>query len=412
MNQFRFGLALIGVLWHAWAAAQQRLSVPSDVSRDISADIRLSRIADDTWRADYVFSAPVTAMKMRAAGDFRRDAWTVLSPEISLATDVETKTDVVSMEGRPFQRFSVEIRSYDTPIPKQYVAVDRFTDGGRLFYLGFLGGEVASGAGSRPLSTQVSLVGRPGEMALGPPRPRPGEPDAFAYFGPRQPDPAGAASVIVDPAIPAWIKETMLDTTAKISNYYAQAYGRAPAPLPVMMVTMADSTSPGLAIKGGAVGSQMVYRLAGNQLLSDHPAKRAHIAQIVAHETAHVWQQQVARGGIGEDAPWVHEGGAEAMAHDALLKTQVWSAAEGSAFVTRALKRCVDQGGGFASYEGIYACGFRRFYATGLDTSQLWRAMMRLTEQTGEPYSPQMVERAADEVRAGGGSAQAQPASR
>lgn len=406
MNQLRRAAALIGVLWHALAAAQQPLPVPASIAADISAEIRLSRVADDIWRADYVLSAPVTALKMHAAGDFRREAWTMLSPGVGLAADAAMKTDVVSMGGRPFQRFSVEIRSYDAPIPKQYLAVDHFTDGGRLFYLGFLGGEVASGAGSRPLTTQVSLAGRSGETTIAPPRPRAGAADAYAYFGPRQPAPAGAASVIFDPAIPAWVKEAMLDTTARISHYYAQAYGRAPSPPLVMMATMADSTSPGLAMKGGAVGSQIAYRLAGNQLLADHPAKRAYIAQIVAHEMAHVWQQQVARGGTGDEAPWVHEGGAEAMAHDALLKTQIWSAAEGEAFVARSLKRCADEGGGFASYDGIYACGFSQFHATGLDTPQLWRTMMRLTEQTGEPYSPRMVEQAVDEVRTDASSVQ------
>ncbi|MFN3790898.1 hypothetical protein [Massilia sp.] len=405
MNQLRC-FALIGVFWHVAAAAQQPFPVSAARLADISADIRLSRVADDTWRADYVFSAPVSALTMDAAGDFRRDAWTILSPGIVLANDAATNTDVVSMGGRPFQRFSVEIKSYDVAIPKAYIAVDRFSDGGRLFYLGFLGGAVASGAGSRPLTTHIVLAGRPGETALAPPQPRTGAPGAYAYFGARQPTPAGAASAIFDPAVPAWVKEAMLDTTARISRYYGQAYGRVPTPPLVMMVTMGDRSAPGLSMKGGAVGSQIAYRLGGEQFLADHPAKRAYIAQQVAHEMAHVWQQQVARGGVGEEAPWVHEGGAEAMAHDALLKTQVWTAADGAAFVARSLKRCTDEGGSFDSYDGIYACGFRQFHATGLDTAQLWRTMMRLTEQTGEPYSPHMVEHAGKEVRQGAASTQ------
>lgn len=391
MNLFRWLTVLILALSCARAAAAQPAFL---------AEVRLSRVADDTWRADYVFERPVTSLRMDRVGNFRQEAWKPLSPGVFLATDLAAQADVLSMGGRSFRQLSVEIKHYDMAIPKQYLAVDRFSDGGSLFYAGFLGGRVTTGAKTWPLELFVNVAGRPGETALPPARPRAGSSHAYAYFGPQQPGPAGAASAIFDPAIPEWAKATILDATAKVSAYYAQAYGRAPSPTLVMFATMGDTTAPGLSIKGGAMGSQIAYRLGGAAFLADHPAKRALIVQLVAHEMAHVWQQQVQRGGgVGDDTPWVHEGGAEAMAHDALLKTQLWSAADGEAFVARTLARCSAAGDAFASYEGIYACGFKRFHATGVEAAPLWLAMMRMTEQTMEPYSPAMIERAASEVR-------------
>lgn len=397
MNLFRCGLVVIASLWCAWAVAQQPLPV--------SADIRLSRVAEDTWRVDYVFSQPITALTMDRVGDFRRAAWKPLSPGAQMTADDAAQTDVLSMRGRSFQRLSVEIRSFSELVPKQYLAVDRFSDGGRLFFLGFLAGKVNAGSGAQPLVTYVTLAGRPGETTLAPPRSRVGSTDAYAYFGPQQPTPAGTASAIFDPATPQWVKEAMLDATAKVSDYYARAYGRAPEPRLVMMVTMGDTSPPGMSMKGGAVGSQIAYTLSGKQFLTDHPLRRDFIAQLVAHEIAHVWQQQVAHGGIGGDMPWVHEGGAEAMAYDAMMKTGIWNAAAGDAFMARVTKRCADAGNSLASYEGMYACGFKRFQATGIDAALLWQAMMRLSEQTAQAYSPQMLERAASELRAGIGGA-------
>jgi hypothetical protein len=396
MNLRRQLIFLILALCCSWAAAQ----APA-----VSADIRLSRIGDDTWRVDYVFSRPVTTLTMERVGDYRRDGWKLLTPGVRLASDSATGFDVLSKGGRPFRQLSVEVRSYTLLLPKQYLAVDQFSDGGRLFYLGFLGGEVAAGAAPQPLVTHVRLAGRPGETTLAPPPARPGSSDAYAYFGPQRPSPAGSASAIFDPATPDWVRATMLDATAKVSSYYARAYGRVPAPALVLMATMGDTTARGLSMKGGAIGSQIAYHLSGDQFKTDDPRKRSFIAQLVAHEMAHVWQQQVARGGMGEEAPWVHEGGAEAMAHDALLKTQIWDAATGDAFIARTLKRCAAEGDGVTTYDGRDACGFKRFHATGVEAGPLWRAMMRLTEETAAPYSPEMVERAAGEVRAGAGAA-------
>ena len=402
MNLFRWlavvPLALVLALPCAPPAAAQ--------AAGLVAEVRLSRIDEDTWRADYVFARPVTSLRLDRVGNFRQEAWKPLSPGVFLATDLAAEADVLSMAGRPFRQLSVEIKRYDVLIPKQYLAVDRFSDGGSLFYTGFLDGRVTTGAKTWPLALHVTVAGRPGETAFAPPRPRAAVAHAYAYFGPQQPAPAGTASAIFDPATPAWARATILEATAKVSSYYAQAYGRVPAPALVMLVTFGGADAPGLSIKGGAVGSQIAYRLSGAQFTGDDPRKRAMIAQLVAHEMAHVWQQQVTRGGIGDESPpWVHEGGAEAMALDAMLKTQIWDAATGDAFVARTLKRCAAEGDGVTTYDGIYACGFKRFHATGVETAPLWRSMMRLTEETEAPYSPGLVERAAAQVRTAAGTA-------
>lgn len=112
---------------------------------------------------------------------------------------------------------------------------------------------------------------------------------------------------------------------------------------------------------------------------------------------AHMWQQNVAPGGVGPETPWVHEGGAEAMALEGLVSTGLWSAATSEAYVEKTLKKCEQAGHTFDTYDGIYACGFERFHKHGVPTVPLWRALIARTEATGETYSPAMIESIANE---------------
>lgn len=113
----------------------------------------------------------------------------------------------------------------------------------------------------------------------------------------------------------------MLETGEKVSQYYTTVYRQPLRNDVLIMLSIAGVEAPGLSMKGGAVMGQLSYRFEGKALLTDHPKKRDYVARLVAHEMAHVWQLNITRGGIGDDEPWVHEGGAEAMALDSLLQT-------------------------------------------------------------------------------------------
>jgi hypothetical protein len=338
---------------------------------------------------------------MDAVGDYRASAWKVLTPGVRLETDDAAHQDVLSAGGKPFKSLSVQVKTFDTVLPKQYIAVDRFTDGGRILFLVFLQGDVKQRGTARSMAPRFTLVGLGAEAAIAPPAPggQAMTDHAYAYFGPTRPVDAGSASIIIDPQTPAWIRETLLDATAKMSTHYAAAYQRTLRQPLVLLAALADMQSPGMSIKGGAIGGQIAYRLSGKELLTDHPKKRALIAQLVAHEMAHVWQQNVARGGSGGDAPWVYEGGAEAMALEGLVSSGPWNADSGAAYTAKTLKKCGELEHSFDSYDGIYACGFERFYQLGVPTVPLWRALMARTESTGAAYSEAMLESIAKETR-------------
>lgn len=358
---------------------------------DVSVDVH--HVAKDLWRVDYRFAQAVTAVKLKALGKFRQQEWKVLTPGLGLKSG--SGFDVIASKGKPFKSASVEIKTFDGWEPKEYVSFNRFSDGGTALYLGHLQGDVEQGKKTLATRAAFKLFGLPQENVIAPPSNRMA-PDAergYAYFGPAQAVPAGAANILIDPQTPQWLRELILDTGAKVSAYYEKAYQRQLKDELLIMVSVAGFESPGFSMKGGAImgQGQVSYRLEGKQVKVDHPKLRDYAKLNVAHEMAHVWQMAVSRGGLGEQDPWIHEGGADAMALDALVQTGVSNEESVTAYRARQAATCEKLGGAVDSYDGIYACGLVRFDKLGVGIVPLWRSMMLATEVKGDPYSQQMI---------------------
>lgn len=361
----------------------------------LPVQVRLTHVAPDTWRADYLFSQPVTAMRFEPVGDLRKSAWKVLTPGVTLTTDA-THDALAAADGKPLRQLSVEISAIEQPLGKYYLATDRFSDGGRLIYLGFLQGEALQDKAVRDIAANFTLEGLGKENVL---MPATGDAPSsgatpYAYFGPQSPVAAGEGQVLLDPQLSAWAQSLLLDTTAKMSVYYSAAYGQKLRKPMLLMVAVNDTATPGLSFKGGVVGAQIAYRFGGTALLTpESPKKRELLTQIVAHEMAHLWQNNVRRGGISDQSPpWVHEGGAEAMALDGLLRTGIWSAEQGKAYTDATVGECEKLEHSFATYRGIYACGFERYSKLKVGIVPLWREMIAAADSKGEIYSVAMID--------------------
>jgi len=361
----------------------------------LAVAVDVHHVAKDLWRVDYRFAQPVTAVKLHSIGKFRQQEWKVLTPGMGMASSEDF--DVLAAKGKPFRMASVQIRTFDGWSPKEYVSFNRFGDGGTSVYLGHLQGDVEQDKKTLSMRTDIKLFGLAQENVIAPPANRlePGGPRGYAYFGPSQAVLAGAVKVLIDPRTPQWARETILDVSAKTSGYYETAYQRQLKDELLIMVSIGNVESPGFSIKGGAINGagQVAYLLEGKQVQSDHPKLREYVSKNVAHEMAHIWQLAISRGGIGDaQAQWIHEGGAEAMALDALFQTGVYSEALVTAYRAKQAATCEKLGGAVDTYDGIYACGLMRFDKLGVGIVPLWRSMMLATEVKGDPYSQQMID--------------------
>ena len=359
----------------------------------VAVDVR--HVAKDLWQVDYRFAQAVTAVKLHSIGAFRKQEWKVLTPGIGMTSG--PGFDVIASKGKPFKAASVQIRTFDGWSAKDYVSFNRFSDGGTSVYLGHLQGDVEQGNKTLSMRTDFKLSGLAQENVIAPPanRLKPGGARGYAYFGPSQAVLAGAVKVLIDPNGPQWLRETILDAGAKTSGYYEKAYQLQLKDELLIMVAVGNVESPGFSMKGGAImgAGQVSYLMEGKQVQLDHPKLREYATRTVAHEMAHIWQMAIARGGIRDDqAPWIHEGGAEAMALDALVQTGLFSEEAAKAYRAKQAATCEKLGGAVDTYDGIYACGLMRFDKLGVGIVQLWRAMMEATETTGAAYSQQMID--------------------
>ena len=358
----------------------------------LAVTIDVHHVAKDRWRIDYRFAEPVTAVKFDSVGEMRKEAWKVRTPGMRMKPGPDH--DIVDAGGKPFRSSSIEIRTFDGLEPKAYAPFNRFSDGGTAFFLGFLQGEAQRGKRQLPMLADIRLHGLAQENVIAPPPNKrlPGGERGYAYFGPARAVRSGATEFLIDPATPPWMRETFLDAGAKVSAYYQRAYQRPLTDELLIMLSMSGADLPEFSMKGGAVTGQLSYRFDGKSTLADLPKYREYLAQLVAHELAHIWQFSLARGGAGPDDPWIHEGGAEAMALDGLLQTGLWTQEAVAAFNKQKLAVCDKLGNAVDSYDGIYACGLVRFNKLGVPIVPLWRAMMETSETKGEVYSASMID--------------------
>jgi hypothetical protein len=168
------GLLLATLIGSAQAAA----SVP------LHTELTLTHVAAEKWRADYVFAEPVTAIELGPqVGPYRQQAWRALTPGVELAAK-DGNESIVS--AKPLSQLSVEISAYDDFDMAQYAPINRFSDGGWDFYLGFLHGALRQGERERGMEVALHLKGLAGETVIAPVKP--GEDLAgYAHFGTSKP---------------------------------------------------------------------------------------------------------------------------------------------------------------------------------------------------------------------------------
>jgi hypothetical protein len=380
-------LRLLTLLFLIVCSFQAARAAPA---KPLDARLHLTHLSADKWRADYEFSEPVESLHFNRVGAYRSQAWRLLTPGLTLET--RNNQEVITAGGKRFPSISVEVALYLPYELDNYTAFDRFSDGGTDVYVGFFAGAAQQGSETRALRLGVQLTGLPNETVIPTTSYNPDAPD-YAYFGPATPQPFGAARVILDPHIPAWLVPEIQQATAKVTSYFDQVWKRKLAAPPLILISFDPAAVKGLSIKGGAFDNKVVFRFSGDALRREgHPQVRRYILALVAHELAHVWQRNGGRGGFGSDEPWIHEGGAEAIALAALEATGLFTKEESDAQAANLLAECAQLNDSVTSYRGYYACGFKRFRDYRTDVMGLWKKMMEASEASGDAYSQKMID--------------------
>ena len=184
----------------------------------------------------------------------------------------------------------------------------------------------------------------------------------YVVYGPAKPIVTETISAIVDPGLPAWLREFLARSTPEILAGYARALGPAPGPKPTVMVSWQGPT-PGMVSMGGSVLPGLVtMTFEGEGVVEERAEIRNQARWFIAHESAHFWLGQTVRYQYSREA-WLIEGGADLLAIRTVAATD--PAYDARAELQRLLDECVQltRGRGIESAQQrgedrtAYACG-------------------------------------------------------
>lgn len=239
-----------------------------------SVTVRLTKASADRWALAYELSRPFSALGFGSPiGDLRAEAW---RPEEGFELSVVDGTERLARpDGASFDRVSLELRTYDEIIPKQYVPFNAFSDGGVSVYTGFLTAEGRDADGGVELATTFVFVPAEGEaVVIGGVRregtttwPDPDGSPAFVYFGPARPIESPSLIAIVDPATPELARSRFEAFLPTVFAYLSERFGRRLSRRPTVLISARfDDGDQGRSIKGGALDGQIQVRLRGEQV--------------------------------------------------------------------------------------------------------------------------------------------------
>lgn len=298
-----------------------------------------------TWHLD---SAASELRFERPASGFRRDAFEVLTPGFSVQRDGDA--EVLRTTGAAAREIAVRFPEFDRELPKEYAFFRRFTDGGVAIYTGHLVARpVGRGAGgcdscwvrrlrvTPPPGAHVVVGGRRHDAPVFW-SDTTGE-GTYVYVGGVAPVEAPGVIAVTDPALPAWIDTRWRALLPSLFAFYADRLGAAPETRRTVLFDYRPSDADGHQYGGGVLPGLIQLGIEGRAWETESPAALVQVAHFLAHEAAHVWNAELVRAPAVHD-PWLHEGGADALAQRALLALGLIDEARFREYQSAALNAC------------------------------------------------------------------------
>ena len=366
-------------------------------------DLRVSieQLEDAEMRVVYEWRTPRREMVFRAvSGGYRERRWEIETEGFELrrgaAEDVIFRTD-----GARFDRAVLVAKPDTVRLLKEYQPITAYGEGGALIYTGHFWPVRDDGA---RINATFSLTPAPGGAvtAFGDHAPAladwrsPMAHPAFVYLGPLAPETTAHMSALVDPAAPAWVRREFHDISMRAFEYFAGAFDDEPQRRPNLFLTAPLGDDPGrLSYSGDALPGQFQVTLEGAAWREPGDRALDIFRQSTIHEAFHLWQWSRARSEDEKSAAWIHEGGADAVAAEAMVALGFWDGAALQRFSERAGRECAEgiEDGPLAAahlrgdFRALYGCGFviaeAVARAEGATATGFWRDFMAAAAERG-----------------------------
>ncbi|MFZ5619346.1 MAG: hypothetical protein ACOZAA_18700 [Pseudomonadota bacterium] len=358
----RLALVLLAV-----AGCSRADLAPQAVDGDALVTIEQRR--DDPWRVSIELKTPRAVLDLGPSIEsYRERHWRLEGESARLVARDGRDFVEATGAGRKFRSLSFLVEPAPVDLRKDYEPFVPMGDGAVLIYSGHF--MPFRDAGTR-MDAKLTVIAEKGAAvsAFGETAPRfenwesPYRHPAFIYLGSAAP--AGEAISIADKTAPQWIKDEVASFAPAIAEVLTDMLERSLPSSPNIFVVMGDLSEEGrLSYSGDALPGQYQMTLAGGAWKVASPQALGVLRLSTAHEAAHLFQA-AARPKSDAVPDWIHEGGAEALAAEAMLAAGYWSAEEAAAHFADAQAECaasleqlsLQRAEAEARWDAVYSCG-------------------------------------------------------
>lgn len=316
--------------------------------------VMVERLPSGDWRATWQAAEPIHTLGfVRPANYLREREWRIVTPGYSFARDGDTQVVNLKASAAASAELVIEFPVNTDFMSRDYELFNLFSDGSAALYTGHFFA-VVNGA-AEPI-TSVRVVEPAGERVVL--DEAPGPLGTYAYVGTIEPVDHARVVTIVDPGLPRWLAVTLTNQVPAVFGFFEERTGQVLEHRPVVLFSFVPGR--GTHINGGMLDNLVLLRAIGDAWHDDNPWAVRQALRMIAHEAAHLWNNQLARFRPGSP-PWMHEGAAEAFADEALHAMGFMDATSLVDAYGRALSGCVAGG-----QRRHYPCGQVAAWWTGL----------------------------------------------
>lgn len=186
----------------------------------------------------------------------------------------------------------------------------------------------------------------------------------MAYFGNVQPEVVGDSQILLDPNLPAWMREELPVFMAALVERYTRGYGRALDFTPRLLFSFGGGHPRRTSLYGGVVDRMVALSVLGDLWLEPTAQARQRYLYLIAHEASHLWNGGQFQHDHSTGASWLHEGNADAAARAAGFALGLFDEATLWTARTQALGTCLrdvteplNEAGQRGNFSLYYACG-------------------------------------------------------
>lgn len=301
----------------------------NSVSQSASAPLRLelTRLAASQLGATYRAQRPIMALHFeQELGGYRAQRWQPLDSGFRWVTEGEGER-IERVNGQSFDRLSFTIPIDYRPLPKGYAPFSPFSDGSALIHSGQFHACLTAPCeepGPLPISieAQGQTVGINGRRLREQGQFVSRDAGTNIFVGWLEPITADGFVAVVDPGLPGEIRRHLDRSLPQAMDSFSAVHG--PLTFTPELYVSIDETPEAegrISTQGGTLPNQVFMHFDGEDASEGLAAGSPFwLDWFFAHEAAHLFQQDKTNGRSGSDQePWLHEGGADAMAALALV---------------------------------------------------------------------------------------------